>query len=140
MIQPISESHQHIDVDDDGSEDVFDYPAELVSALPKLREDHGKLWTQLVGPDPGIVVFRKANSIEFRNVAAAQQGDSQVDYINQLTKLGHQAVVWPPAAQFVAMAEEYPGIPVMVGRASYARALGVRESRGKGQPSSPRKG
>lgn len=139
-MQPINPENVHIEPDDDGTEEVFDYPPELIDALPKLQAEHGKLWTHLIAPDPGIVVFRKANSIEFRNVFAAQQGDTPIAYATECAKLGHNAIVWPAPTVVQAIAEECPGVPISVGRRAYVQAQGVRETRGKKRPSSPKKG
>jgi len=93
MAEPVNSEHVHVEVDSDGDEISVEYPAELIAALPALQSQHPKLSTRLIGPEPGILLVRPANSIEYRNATAAQMEDKQRSFVESIERLGHNAVV-----------------------------------------------
>lgn len=140
MAEPVNSEHVHVEVDSDGDEISVEYPAELIAALPALQAQHPKLSTRLIGPEPGILLVRPANSIEYRNATAAQMEDKQRPFVESIERLGHNAVVWPSPEAFAAIVAEFPGVAHAAGFTAFALASGSRAAKGKGQPSSSPKG
>lgn len=129
MSAPLNSLNVHVESSDDG-EIYEDYPRALTEAIPSLISSHGsRIHTMLV--DEGkMIAFRPCNAVDYRAITAFMQGGK--DTIFQLhdaqAKAGFNSVVWPEKREFDALADQYPGLPALIGMQAWGLASGVRNT------------